>query len=66
MQYKCKITVIDKKCFSDLQERYLADPRSGSCPFYNVGDEFVFERYGDETRFGARATEHSAPRRGTA
>lgn len=38
MQYKCKITVIDKKCFSDLQEKYLADPRSGSCPFYNVGD----------------------------
>ena len=51
MQYKCKITVIDKKCFSDLQEKYLADPRSGSCPFYNVGDEFVFERYGDEDTF---------------
>lgn len=51
MQYKCKITVIDKKCFSDLQERYLADPKSGSCPFYNVGDEFVFERYGDEDTF---------------
>lgn len=51
MQYKCKVTVIDKKCFNDLQERYLADPRSGACPFYNVGDEFIFERYGDDDTF---------------
>lgn len=51
MQYKCKVTVIDKKCFTDLQERYLADPKSGVCPFYNVGDEFIFERYGDEDTF---------------
>ena len=51
MQYKCKVTVIDKKCFTDLQERYLADPKSGACTFYNVGDEFIFERYGDEDTF---------------
>lgn len=51
MQYKCKVTVIDKKCFTDLQERYLADPKSGACPFYNVGDEFIFERYGGEDTF---------------
>lgn len=51
MQYKCKVTVIDKKCFTDLQERYLADPKSGVCPFYNIGDEFIFERYGDEDTF---------------
>lgn len=46
MQHKCRVTVIDKKCFSDYQQQYLADPESGSCPFYNVGDEFIFERYG--------------------
>lgn len=51
MQHKCKVTVIDKKCYEDLQEQYLADPKSGPCPFYNVGDEFIFERYGDEDTF---------------
>ena len=51
MQYKCKLTVIDKKVFGDLQEKYLADPKSGACPFYNVGVEYIFERYGDEDTF---------------
>lgn len=37
MQYKCKVTVIDKKCFTEYQEQYLANPNSGPCPFYNVG-----------------------------
>lgn len=51
MQHKCKVTVIDKKCFTEYQEQYLADPKSGACPFYNVGDEFIFERYGEEDTF---------------
>ena len=51
MQYKCKMTVIDKKVFGDLQEKYLADPKSGACPFYEVGAEYIFERYGDEDTF---------------
>lgn len=51
MQYKCKVTVIDKKCFTDYQKEYLADPQSGACPFYQVGDEFIFERYGGEDTF---------------
>ncbi len=51
MQYKCKMTVIDKKVFPDLQEKYLADPNSGACPFYQVGAEYLFERYGDEDTF---------------
>ena len=51
MQYKCKLTVIDKKVFGDLQEKYLADPKSGACPFYEVGTEYFFERYGDEDTF---------------
>lgn len=28
MQYKCKVTVLETKVFSDLQEKYLADPQS--------------------------------------
>lgn len=51
MQHKCKVTVIDKKCFTEYQKKYLADPESGACPFYHVGDEFVFERYGGEDTF---------------
>ena len=51
MQYKCKVSVIDKKCFTEYQEQYLANPNSGPCPFYNVGDEFIFERYGGEDTF---------------
>ncbi|MBQ7576685.1 MAG: TIGR04076 family protein [Synergistaceae bacterium] len=51
MQHKCRVTVIDKKCYHDLQTKYLADPESGMCPFYNVGDEFIFERYDDKDDF---------------
>lgn len=46
MQYKVKLTVIDKKLYSELQTQYCADPDAGMCPCYNVGDEFIFERYG--------------------
>ena len=48
MQHKCKATVIDKKVFPDLQERHLADPRSGACPFYEVGQESVFQEFAFE------------------
>lgn len=51
MLHKCKVTVIDKKCFTDYQKKYLADPESGVCPFYHAGDEFIFERYGGEDTF---------------
>ena len=51
MQYKCKMSVIDKKVFPNLQEKYLAAPKSGACPFYEVGAEYIFERYGDEDTF---------------
>lgn len=46
MQHKVKLTVIDKKLYPELQKKYCADPDSGACPCYNVGDEFIFERYG--------------------
>ena len=51
MQHKCRVEVIDKKLFADYQEKYLADPKSGACPFYEVGDVTVFERYGGEDTF---------------
>ena len=51
MQHKCKVTVIDKKVYPELQQKYIADPNAGACPFYKVGQEFIFERYGNEDTF---------------
>ncbi|MCI8283898.1 MAG: TIGR04076 family protein [Firmicutes bacterium] len=46
MLHKVKLTVIDKKLYPELQTEYCKDPNAGMCPCYNVGDEFIFERYG--------------------
>lgn len=51
MQHKVKVTVIDKKLYPELQAQYCADPESGMCSCYNVGDEFIFERYGTADDF---------------
>ena len=48
MKHKVRLTVIDKKLYPELQQKYCADPNSGACPCYNVGD--VFEFYRDDTR----------------
>jgi uncharacterized repeat protein (TIGR04076 family) len=34
-----------------LQAQYCANPESGACSCYNVGDEFIFERYGNADDF---------------
>lgn len=44
MKHQCTVEVIDKKCYTDLQEQYLADPKSGACPCFEVGQKFLFER----------------------
>lgn len=46
-----KITVIDTKVFPELQKKYLADPKSGKCPFFNVGDTFVLKRTAEQDDF---------------
>ena len=66
MQHKCKVTVIDKKLFPDLQEKYLADPKSGACPFYEIGQEFVFERYGGRDDFWREGNGTQCAKPGTA
>jgi len=35
MKHKVKVTVIDKKIYPELQEKYCADPKAGMCPCYN-------------------------------
>lgn len=51
MQHRCKVTVLDTKCFTDYQEKYLADPKSGPCPCYHPGDEFIFDRNSEKDDF---------------
>lgn len=43
MKHKCKITVLKRECYKDLQERYLADPESGPCPLFKDGQEFMVD-----------------------
>ena len=43
MTHRVKITVLDKKCYPELQEKYLKDPKSGPCPFFQVGQEFMVD-----------------------
>lgn len=51
MKHKVKLTVIDKKLYPELQRQYCADPNAGSCPCYNVGDEFIFYRNDERDDF---------------
>lgn len=47
MKHKVRVTILDKKCYPELQRLYCKDPNAGPCPCYNVGDEFIFMRDGD-------------------
>ncbi|MDL2225318.1 TIGR04076 family protein [Eubacteriales bacterium OttesenSCG-928-M02] len=42
-KYKCKVTVLRKELYRDLQEEYLADPQSGKCPYFEEGQAFLVE-----------------------
>lgn len=44
MKHECKITVLETKVFSDYQEKYLANPKSGPCPCFKAGDIFILKR----------------------
>ncbi len=44
MRHECKITVLETKVFQELQEKYPVNPKSGACPFFRLGDEFVLKR----------------------
>lgn len=52
MKHKVKITVIKKECYEDLQEKYLANPKSGPCSMFEVGQEFIIGRGESEYSFG--------------
>lgn len=44
MAYKCKITVLRKECYEDLQEQYLSNPKAGPCPCFEVGQEIIVDK----------------------
>lgn len=49
MKHKCKITVLKKECYEDLQKLYLSNPMSGPCSFFKEGDEFIIDSKNYET-----------------
>lgn len=51
MKHECKVTVLETKLFPDLQREYLADPESGVCPCFEVGQEFTFRRDAEHDDF---------------
>lgn len=51
MTHQCKITVLETRVFPEYQEKYLADPKSGSCPCFKPGDTFLLEQNGERNDF---------------
>ena len=51
MKHKVKVTVLDKKVYSELQQQYCTDPISGVYPCYNIDDKFIFYRDGERDDF---------------
>ena len=51
MEHQCRITVLETRVFPELQEKYLADPKSGPRPCFKPGDTFLLERNGQRDDF---------------
>ena len=58
MQHKCKVTVLATTCNEELQQKYLADPKSGPCTFFHVGQEIMLERTPERDDFYHMADGH--------
>jgi len=43
MNHKVRLTVLKRECYEDLQEEYLANPKSGKCEFFKDGQEWIIE-----------------------
>ena len=51
MRHECKITVLETRVFPELQEKYLANPKSGPCPCFRPGDAFLLKRTPEQDDF---------------
>lgn len=43
VKHMCKITVLRRELYEDLQEEYLANPKSGKCPYFQEGQEWLVD-----------------------
>ena len=51
MRHRVRVTVLRRGLFEDLQETYLADPKSGPCPCFKEGQVYEFWREGPRDDF---------------
>lgn len=42
MPCACRVTVIRRECYMDIQSLYLDDPDEGACGAYECGDTWTF------------------------
>lgn len=40
----CRVTVLRRECFEDLQALYLDDPDEGPCTSFKEGEKWLFEK----------------------
>lgn len=57
---RCRVTVLRRECYTDLQSQYLDEPDLGPCPLFAVGQQFDVdaneaERLIAEGKFCAKA-----------
>lgn len=45
LDHKVRITVLKTEVYPDLQEQYLANPKSGKCPFFKEGQEIMVDAH---------------------
>ena len=66
MQHKCKVTVIDKKCFNDYQENIWRTLKAARARFTMLATSLFLSATAATIPSGVPATAHSAAKRGTA
>ena len=58
MQHKCKVTVLKKELFKDLQEKYLANPNPVFVHFIKKIKSFYLKGMAIRTTFGLKEMVH--------
>ena len=66
MQHKCKVTIIDKKCFNDYQENTWQTLKAARARFTMWATSLFLSATAATIPSGAPATARSAAKRGTA
>lgn len=51
MKHRVKVTVLKTTVDEELQKEYLANPDSGACPCFKIGDTFEFWREAERDDF---------------